>query len=101
MRDNQLSRRKVLGALATTGGAGALVGTGTGALFSDEETFTNNGITASKSVAGVVDVDVEANVLKGGTGVIYDITLPEKVNNNPAYIRYFPTGVSSGAEASL
>lgn len=86
MSDNQLSRRKVLGALATTGGAGAIVGTGTSALFTDEETFTDNGIRASTSVAGVVDIDIDHNVISDGTGVIYDITLPEDVNNNPSYV---------------
>jgi len=91
MGDNQLSRRKVLGALATTGSAGALVGTGTGALFTDEETFTDDGIRASESVAGTLDLELEANVLENGTGVIYDITLPEGVNNNPSYI-WFQTG---------
>lgn len=88
MSDNQLSRRKVLGALATTGGAGALVGTGTGALFTDEETFTNNGIRASTSISGTVDLEVvsETVELESGTGVQYDITLPDGINNNPAYI---------------
>ncbi|MEF8887946.1 MAG: hypothetical protein V5A30_09080 [Haloarculaceae archaeon] len=91
MGDNQLSRRKVLGALATAGGAGAIVGTGTGALFSDEETFTDDGIRASTSVAGVVDLELEVDVLGDGTGVIYDLTLPGDVNNNPSYI-WFRTG---------
>jgi len=86
MSDNQLSRRQVLGALATTGGAGAIVGTGTGALFSDEETFTDNGIRASSSVAGVVDIDIDYDVISDGTGVVYDVTLPDGVNNNPSYI---------------
>jgi len=86
MSDNQLSRRQVLGALATTGGAGAIVGTGTGALFSDEETFTDNGIRASESVAGIVDMEVTATVLDDGNGVTYHITVPEDGNNNPTYL---------------
>jgi hypothetical protein len=86
MSDKPLSRRQVLGALATTGSAGALVGTGTGALFTDEETFTDNGIRASTSVAGVVDIEVDADPLEKETGFTYEISLPEGVNNNPAYI---------------
>jgi predicted ribosomally synthesized peptide with SipW-like signal peptide len=76
----------VLGALATTGGAGALVGTGTGALFTDEETFTDNGIRASTSVAGTVDLEIDATVPDDGDEVIYDVELPDGSNNNPAYI---------------
>ena len=34
-----ISRRRVLAALATAGGAGALTGTGTAAMFSDVERF--------------------------------------------------------------
>jgi len=86
MGDKPLSRRQVLGALATTGSAGALVGTGTGALFTDKETFTDNGIRASSSVAGVVDIEVDAAPLEEETGYTYEINLPEDVNNNPAYI---------------
>jgi hypothetical protein len=86
MSDNQLSRRKVLGALATTGGAGALVGTGTGALFTDEETFTDDGIRTSTSVAGTVDLEIDDTVPDDRDEVIYDVELPDGGNNNPAYV---------------
>jgi predicted ribosomally synthesized peptide with SipW-like signal peptide len=43
-----LSRRKILGATAAVGVAGAGAGIGTSALFSDEESFTNNSITAGE-----------------------------------------------------
>ncbi len=86
MSDNQLSRRKVLTALATTGGAGAVGGIGTGAFFSDEESFTNNGITASKSVAGTVDLEVDVASLSDAEGVKYSVNLPEGVNNNPSNV---------------
>jgi predicted ribosomally synthesized peptide with SipW-like signal peptide len=48
-----LSRRKVLGGLATIGVAGAGAGLGTSAFFSDQETFTNNQL-----VAGELDMKV-------------------------------------------
>lgn len=86
MNDKQLSRRKVLGALATTGGAGALVGTGTSALFTDEETFANNSISASESVAGSVELEVDVDPLSDAEGVKYSVNLPEGVNNNPSHV---------------
>lgn len=100
MSDKPLSRRQVLGALATTGSAGALVGTGTGALFTDEETFTDNGIRASESVAGVVDMEVTDTVPDDGNGVTYDITIPDAENNNPAYL-WFRTGCPGEGELEL
>ncbi|MFB6178060.1 MAG: SipW-dependent-type signal peptide-containing protein, partial [Halobaculum sp.] len=52
-----LSRRKILAGLGTIGVAGAGAGAGTMALFSDEETFDNNQLTA-----GQLDLAVEAEV---------------------------------------
>jgi len=81
----------MLASLAITGGAGALVGGGTGALFTDRETFTNNGITASTTVAGQIDLDVDPEVIVGETTRLgtaeYTVTLPENsdTRNNPAY----------------
>jgi predicted ribosomally synthesized peptide with SipW-like signal peptide len=49
-----LSRRKVLGAVGTIGGAAALGGTSTLAFFSDEEEFANNQLTA-----GSLDLKVD------------------------------------------
>ena len=47
MSDNmELSRRKILGGVGAVGAAGAAAGLGTTALFSDEESFENNSITA-------------------------------------------------------
>jgi len=45
-RNIELSRRKILGAAGAIGIAGAGAGMGTSALFSDEESFTNNSIEA-------------------------------------------------------
>jgi predicted ribosomally synthesized peptide with SipW-like signal peptide len=87
MGDKELSRRKVLSGLVATGGAGALAGRGTTALFSDEETFTGNSIKASGSTAGVVDISVDINSMD--RGVEYEITLPDDefdLKNNPSYI---------------
>ncbi|WP_380677689.1 vWA domain-containing protein [Salinigranum sp. GCM10025319] len=49
-----LSRRKMLGAMGTIGGAAALGGAGTMAFFSDEENFANNQL-----VAGELDLKVD------------------------------------------
>jgi predicted ribosomally synthesized peptide with SipW-like signal peptide len=49
----ELSRRKILGSVGAVGAAGAAAGLGTSALFSDEESFTNNSITA-----GTLDLKV-------------------------------------------
>lgn len=56
MSDNnlELSRRKILGSVGAVGAAGAAAGLGTSALFSDEESFTNNSITA-----GTLDMKVD------------------------------------------
>jgi len=64
----ELSRRKTLAGLATIGAAGAGAGLGTSALFSDEESFTNN-----QMVAGELDLIVDywtgatAEAVDGGT----------------------------------
>ena len=49
-----LSRRRLLGGMATIGAAGALGGAGTMAFFSDEETFANN-----RLAAGELDLKVD------------------------------------------
>ena len=56
-----LSRRKALLGLGTVGVAGAGAGIGTSALFSDEESFTNNSITAG-TLDMVVDAEIVATV---------------------------------------
>ena len=86
----------MLSGIAVTGGAGALTGRGTVALLSDEETFTNNSVTASASTAGVIALDVSVDSLSnadysfGNTvdadGLIYTIEVPDRANNNPSYI---------------
>jgi len=53
----ELTRRKILGAAGAVGVAGAGAGLGTSALFSDEESFENNSITA-----GTLDMSVTATV---------------------------------------
>ncbi|MEF8887049.1 MAG: SipW-dependent-type signal peptide-containing protein [Haloarculaceae archaeon] len=54
----ELSRRKALAALGTIGVAGAGAGMGTSALFSDEEGFEDNTITA-----GTLDMAVEGEIV--------------------------------------
>lgn len=53
----ELSRRKTLAGIATIGAAGAGAGLGTSALFSDEESFEDNVITA-----GTLDMSVTASI---------------------------------------
>ena len=86
----ELSRRKILAGIASAGGTGVVVGQGTVALFSDEETFTNNAIKASNNVAGVVDINVEISE-SDGPGVVFEVSLPtdsdkEDINNNPSHV---------------
>lgn len=59
MSPRPISRRRVLSALVAAGGAGALTGVGTAALFGDRETF------ASSLGAGVVDLAIGYTVLTG------------------------------------
>ena len=58
-RNIELTRRKILGAAGAVGVAGAGAGLGTTALFSDEESFTNNSITA-----GTLDMSVTAEIVE-------------------------------------
>ena len=81
-----LTRRQVLSGIVVSGGAGALTGQGTTALFSDEELFTNNSVTASTSTAGVVELDVAVDSLGDADGLIYTVEVPDRANNNPSYI---------------
>jgi predicted ribosomally synthesized peptide with SipW-like signal peptide len=57
-RKLSLSRRKLLGGLGAIGVAGAGAGLGTSALFSDEESFEDNSITA-----GTLDMTVDAEIV--------------------------------------
>lgn len=86
MVEQDLSRRRILTGVVAAGGAGALGGRGTTALFSDRETFTNNSIQASASTAGIVELEVDVDSISDATGIVYSINLPEGANNNPSYI---------------
>ncbi|TKX55670.1 hypothetical protein EXE44_16100 [Halorubrum sp. SS7] len=86
MQQPDLTRRQVLSGIAVTGGAGALTGRGTAAIFTDEETFTNNALTASTSSAGVVELDVTVDSLDSADGLNCTISVPDLTNNNPSYI---------------
>ena len=57
----ELTRRKILGSVGAVGAAGAAAGLGTSALFSDDESFENNSITA-----GTLDMTVDAKVPNHG-----------------------------------
>lgn len=56
----KLTRRKILGSVGAIGATGAAAGYGTSALFSDEESFENNSITA-----GTLDMTVDAKIPAG------------------------------------
>jgi predicted ribosomally synthesized peptide with SipW-like signal peptide len=81
MTDNklELSRRKILGAAGAVGIAGAGAGLGTSALFSDEESFTNNTITA-----GTLDLIVDWETEYDGPGAVQ--TSSGTLNGDPAVL---------------
>ena len=89
-----LSRRKILGATGAVGAAGVAAGLGTSALFSDEESFTNNEIQAGE-LNLVVDYDTS-----------YDFNDPEgdgsgTIDGNPADYSYVLTDVKPGDSGTL
>lgn len=86
MGKSELSRRKVLASLTAAGSSGVVVGSWTGALFNDQEWFGDDAITASTSVAGVVNIAVDVDTRTSGTGVTYSITLPDRESNNSSYV---------------
>ena len=65
-----LSRRKALVGLGAVGAAGAGAGFGTTALFSDQESFTNNSITAGTLNLSVTAEIVEANQYWADEGIL-------------------------------
>jgi len=88
MSDNyELSRRKALLGLGTIGVAGAAAGMGTSALFSDEESFTNNSITAGTTnltaTLGFVDVQ-QAEGASGPVASAEDLEISLDEGDNPA-----------------
>ncbi|WP_254838366.1 SipW-dependent-type signal peptide-containing protein [Natronomonas marina] len=85
MPDYSISRRQLLAGLAVTGGTGAVAGSGSAALFSDTETFEDNDVSASKSVAGVVDIEVTVGSPNPGMAELR-VSLPDDVNNNPSHV---------------
>ena len=71
----ELTRRKILGSVGTVGAAGAAAGLGTSALFSDQESFTNNSITA-----GTLDMAVTGEIVAANQDYIDDVT---DITGNP------------------
>ena len=98
MDKHELSRRKLLAGLATAGGAGGLVGTGTAAFFSDEELFANNSLNAGSlrlAVGNDAESDSDRRIFEVGMdspegSTTFPVTLPELDRlgneNNPAYV---------------
>jgi len=77
MTDNtvELTRRKILFAAGTVGAAGVGAGVGTSALFSDEESFTNNVITA-----GTTNLTVQAAIAARSAALDGDPSTPPGVS---------------------
>jgi predicted ribosomally synthesized peptide with SipW-like signal peptide len=103
-RNIELSRRKILGAAGAIGIAGAGAGMGTSALFSDEESFTNNSIEA-----GTLDliVDYETSVDQDGvdtgstTGGSNAFGGPAQIDGNPASGEYVIKDLKPGDSGEL
>lgn len=85
MSEYNISRRQLLAGLTVAGGAGTVTGGGSAALFSDTETFEDNEISASESIAGVVDIDVNVRSPNATTAELR-VDLPDDVNNNPSHV---------------
>lgn len=99
MEEIELRRRDVLGALSVAGSAGAMVGGGTAAAFTDRESLMDNYLSA-----GTLNLNVDWAADGGSTGsstgdapiglsigpdesgvVHFDVSLPENGPNNPAF----------------
>jgi len=89
----ELTRRKALLGLGTIGAAGAGAGVGTSALFSDEESFTNNSIEAGE-LDLVVDYETSYSFNDEGTG-------SGEINGNPADYSYVLSDVKPGDSGEL
>lgn len=99
MDDIEISRRQVLATVGTAGGAGALTGTGTAALLSDELSFENSVTAGAIDLRVDWDVDGDGSGTSEGTATIdvdlteenrtgratLDAVLPDDGSNNPAY----------------
>ncbi|MEF8786423.1 MAG: SipW-dependent-type signal peptide-containing protein [Haloarculaceae archaeon] len=87
MTDNgiELTRRKILASMGAVGAAGAVAGMGTSAYFSDEESFTNNSLTA-----GELDlkVDWEEHYYNGKGSQADEATLVSG-DPNPTEVDYY------------
>jgi len=88
-----LSRRKALLGLGTVGVAGAGAGVGTSALFSDEESFTNNSIQA-----GTLDLRVDYATSRSS---LNDQNQSGFVNGDPASYSYTLADAKPGDSGGL
>lgn len=83
-----LSRRKVLGGLATIGVAGAGAGLGTSALFTDNESFTNNIVQA-----GTLNMAVNAEIVAANEYYTSDGSGPDIIGDSVAVDGEIKTGL--------
>jgi len=91
-----LSRRKALAGLTTIGVAGAGAGLGTTALFSDEESFTNNQLTA-----GTLDLVVDYATSRTSADESSATGTRDGSNSNPATYEYVLEDVKPGDSGGL
>ncbi|WP_340100077.1 vWA domain-containing protein [Salinibaculum salinum] len=81
----ELTRRKILASMGAVGAAGAVAGMGTSAYFSDEESFTNNSLTA-----GELDLKVDwEEHYYDGKGTQADEATLVSGDPNPTEVDYY------------
>lgn len=101
MRENEVTRRQLLAGLAGAGGLGAVVGTGTGSLLTDETRFGGSSLTsgsldlavqwetddASGTTRGTAAVPLSFSNRSPTDSVDLTVSLPEiRGGNNPAQV---------------
>lgn len=99
MEGGDLSRRKVIAAIGAAGSTGLFLGTGSGSVFADEESFLDNIFAAgSLDMAVTWEVDGETRSSEGDASFAielsrddrsgseaFTVTLPDDGSNNAAY----------------
>mgnify|MGYP000377404016 CR=1 FL=1 len=93
----KLTRRKILAGTTAVGAAGIGAGFGTGALFSDQESFANNELTA-----GELDLTVHYESSLDQDGVSTDSTTESgTIDGNPAERSYQVADLKPGDSGSI
>jgi len=113
----ELTRRKILASAGVVGAAGAGAGLGTSALFSDEERFTNNTLTAGEldlvvsyatEYDGPGDLQTTSGTVNGEPGILFNLgdvkpgdtgrgRICFSIVDNPAWL-WLQAGIATDAE---